>query len=96
VWKAKIEHIQATMNNKHTHDGEHLSSFPFHTTDNSLTSCSHDLIKLGGQLGDQVRDDVIFPKTTVTDTVVITTTSVRSLSPGVDINEDVMNFCLKW
>jgi len=96
VWKAKIEHIQATMNNKHTHDGEHLFSFPFHTTDNSLTSCSHGLIELGGQLGDQVRDDVIFPKTTVTDTVVITTTSVRSLSPGVDINEDVMNFCLKW
>ena len=96
VWKAKIEHIQATINNKQAHDGEHLFTFPFHTTDNSLTSCSSGLIELGGQLGDRAHDDVIFQKSTATDTVVITTTSVRSLSPGVDINEDVMNFCLKW
>ena len=84
------------MNNKHAHDGEHLFTFPVHTTDNSLTSCSHGLIELGGQLHGQVHDDVIFPKTTVTDTVVITTTSIRSLSPGVDINEDTVNFFLKW
>ena len=96
VWKAKIEHIQATINNKQAHDGEHLFTFPFHTTDNSLTSCSSGLIELGGQLGDRAHDDVIFQKSTATDTVVITTTSVRSLSPRVDINEDVMNFCLKW
>ena len=84
------------MTNKHAHDGEHLFTFPFHTTDNSLTSCSHDLIELCGKLRDEVHDNVIFLKTTVTDTIVVTTTSVRSLSPGDDINEDVMNFCLKW
>jgi hypothetical protein len=61
-----------------------------------LTSCSSGLIELGRQLDDRANDNIIFPKTTVTDSVVITTTSVRSLSPGVDINEDVMNFCLKW
>ena len=84
------------MNNNHENDGEHLFTFPFYTTDNSLMLCSDGLIDLNGHHSDRVRHEVIFTRNTLTDPVIITATSVRSLSPGVDINEDVINFCLEW
>ena len=68
------------MNNNHENDGEHLFTFPFCTTDNSLMSCSGGLIEIDKHHIDRMCHNVIFSKKTLTDPVVITTTSVRSLS----------------
>ena len=96
MWRDKVEHIWATMNNNHESDGEHLFAFPFHTTANLLMSCFGGLMELNDYHIDQVHHNVVFSKNMKTDPVVITTTPVRSLSTGVYINEDIMISCLKW
>ena len=96
VWKAKLEHIYSNMNHAPGNDGEHLFTFPFATTDNSLVACSTGLKELNQHHAAGVGSDSIFASCVETHPIVLTTASVRSLSPGVDIDDDVLNLCLKW
>jgi hypothetical protein len=96
VWKAKLDHMRTMMNKSQESDGEHLFTFPFTTIDNSLLCCGEGLKELNEHHINGVRHDAIFAKSMEVDSIIITTTSVRSLSPGLDIDEDIMNFCLKW
>jgi len=97
VWKAKIEHMRNTTNRNEPNDrSETLFNFPFLTNDNSLLSCSENMNELNEHHVNGIRHDNIFSRRGDTDQIIITTESLRSLSPGIDIDEDVLNFCLKW
>ena len=96
VWKAKFEHIRYTMNHHTEDDGEHLFTFPFATTDNSLASCGEGLNQLNAHHSEGVHQDSAFSSNMKMEPVVITTASIRSLSPGINMDEDIMNLCLKW
>ena len=96
VWKAKFEHIRASMNSTEDKDDEHLFTFPFATCDNSLISCSEGLVELNEHHIEGEHHDMSLANGMKIDPVVITTTSVQSLSPGLPMNEDIFNFCLKW
>ena len=59
-------------------------------------SCAEGLVELnehhvGGELHDVALVNSMKMKPTF-----ITTASVKSLSPGFSIDEDILNFCLKW
>ena len=96
VWKAKFEHMQAIMNGKNASGSEHLFTYPFLTTDNSLIQCLDGLAQLGQHHSAQEEDHVLNSSTLKHKPAVITSKSLISLSPGVDINEDIMDLCLKW
>lgn len=95
-WAEKFEHIRSSIMANKDGEGEHLFTFPFSTKDNSLMSCAEGLVELnehrvGGELHDVALVNSMKMKPTF-----ITTASVKSLSPGFSIDEDILNFCLKW
>lgn len=96
VWKAKFEHIRDIVNNRGADEGEHLFTFPFVTTDNSLIECGQGLIELYEHDDDMAFHDNCFSDVTKMDPIIITTECIKSLSPGESVEEDVINFCLKW
>ena len=95
VWKSKMDYVRSVIFERDTDDEEHLFTFPFTTTDNSLMSCSDHMIELGAHHRDGVRHDNLFKSISPTP-VILTTASLKSLQPGFDIDEDVLNFCAKW
>ena len=84
------------MNLAPDNDGEHLFTFPFATTDNSLISCSAGLKELNQHQAHGLGSDAVFVSYVKTHPMILTTVSVHSLSPGVEIDDDVLNLCLKW
>ena len=96
AWKAKFEHISNTFTNRQQQEGEHLFTVPFSTSDNSLRSCGNGLVELMGQNNEEACHDVVYSNNMKTSPIVITTESIKSLSPGESMDEDVFNFCLKW
>ena len=49
-----------------------------------------------GQNNEEACHDVVYSNNMKTSPIVITTESIKSLSPGESMDEDVFNFCLKW
>ena len=96
VWKAKFEHIRYTMNHHTKDDGEHLFTFLFATTDNLLASCGEGLSHINARHSEGVHQDSAFTSNMKMEPVVFTTASIRSLSPGLKMDEDIINLCEKW
>lgn len=97
VLTAKTEHFRSIINGREISCvGDHLFTFPFVTSDNSLLNCSEEssLFNIHGNEGNQ--DDSLFLDSNEPCPIVITSASMESLSPGNDIDEDVLNFCLNW
>ena len=95
-WKAKMEHMQAIINGKGNNESEHLFTYPFVTTDNSLSECLDGLTQLGQHHSPEERDQVLMDGAISYQPTVLVSKSLTTLLPGVDINEDIMDLCLKW
>ena len=96
VWKARCEHILSAVNNTDNKNGNHLFTFPFGTIDKSLSCCSEGLEQMHStHMGKPCEDSVFSPKGNQ-NPIVITTSSVKSLCPGTDIDEDILDLCMKW
>ena len=101
VWKAKIQHyVSQQVSNNFTHcdyrEEDHLFTYPFTTSDNSLHSCSDGLSEFSELRKKSVFPDAVYVKENLVRRTVIDATSVRSLAPGQNVTEDVMDFCLSW
>ena len=66
------------------------------TSDNSLHSCSDGLSEFSELRKKSVFPDAVYVKENLVRRTVIDATSVRSLAPGQNLTEDVMDFCLSW
>ena len=96
VWKAKLEHIRDSMTKITDGGEEHLFTFPFSTNDNSLISCAEGLVEFNEHRIEGEHHDVSLANRMEMEPIVVTTTSIKSLSPGISMNEDILNFCIKW
>lgn len=95
VWNSKREHIRNVIFTPKGDDEKHLFTFPFGTSDNSLMQCSKEMIELDGHHSKGIRHDDVFKHFQHTP-IVLTTTSLKSLQPGSDIDADVLDFCANW
>ena len=97
VWDAKIKYIKnmTVSGNKDPH--EHLFTYPFRTNDDSFIEClSHSPFwRESNELHKNDRDD-LFCKTNGREPIIITTSSIKTVAPGSDIEENVVDLCLKW
>lgn len=77
--------------------GQHLFTFPFKTIDNSLIESSATLNQMNKQYECKraTHNDALF-SSTCSDSIIVNMDSIESLKPGVDINEDILNFCMVW
>lgn len=99
VWKARIEHCfgrntedQVDCSEDGTRGTNMVFTFPFQTTDNSLSTCSRHI----STLSESVVNDSRFKRYTGMKTIIIDDKAVGSLSPTVDINDDLFDFLLCW
>lgn len=101
VWEAKIKHFISKAGQKRDHsrerkEHENMFTFPFMTVDNSLYSSCVDLEQFSNHLQDDDIHDAVYRQNNFAPSIIVDETSVRSLSPGCNMDEDVMDFGLSW
>ncbi len=91
--------LKSSLNKEFTHDDrkkhEHMFTYPFTKVDNSLHSCEGLNEFSHHSLTDNLHDD-IYGKDNIALSIIINETSVSSVTPGHDMDEDTINFCLLW
>ena len=102
VWKAKIEHIISKSNlnqgvdQNDKDDHEHMFTYPFRTVDNSLHWSSEGLSEFSHHSGTDSLNDAVYGRNNIASSIIIDEKSVSSVTPGHDMDDDMMNFCLSW
>jgi hypothetical protein len=103
VWKAKIEHIVSRSKNVPGGvDGddndvhEHMFTYPFRTVDNSLHHSCVGLPEFNHYRGTEGLNDAVYGRNDIASSIIIDGNSVSSVTPGRDMDDNIMNFCLSW
>ena len=96
VWTAKIEHIRSVMKGQYAEPEEHLFTFPFETSNNSLIECGRGSCNFDFNEDDCSENDILFPSLKNSDPIIVTTAAVQSLTPGMETDEDVIDLCVQW
>ena len=102
VWKAKIEHIISRGNGfekvdkDHNHVHEHMFTYPFKTVDNSLHHACVGLTTFSHYMGTEGLNDAVYGKNNIASSITIDGNSVGSVTPGREMDDNIMDFCLSW
>ena len=101
VWAAKIKHFVSKAGKKRDHsrdrkEHEHMFTFPFTTVDNSLHSSCTDLKEFSNHLQDDDIHDAVYGRNNFAPSIIVDENSVKSVSPGCDMDNDMMDFGLSW
>lgn len=102
VWKAKIEHIISKNGLNEGDDRsdknelEHMFTYPFRTVDNSLHWSCEGLAEFSHHSGKDGLNDAVYGRNNIASSIIIDEKSVSSVTPGHDMDDDMMNFCLSW
>ena len=103
VWKAKIEHLVTRCkdvpqgvkrDDNEVH--EHMFTYPFRTIDNSLHQSCVDLPEFSHYMGPDGLNDAVYGRNDIASSIIIDGNSVSSVTPGRDMDDNIMNFCLSW
>ena len=102
AWKAKIEHIvtrahgSEEVNRDENGVHEHMFTYPFRTVDNSLHQCCVGLPEFSHYMGREGLNDAVYGTNNIASFIVIDGNSVSSVTPGHQMDDNIMNFCLSW
>ena len=103
VWKAKIEHLVSITKDRpqrveRDHNGvhEHMFTYPFITVDNSLHQSCSGLPEFSRCSGPDGLNDAAYGRNDIASSIIIDGSSVSSVAPGQDMDDNIMNFCLSW
>ena len=102
VWKAKIEHIVSRGNGfekvdrDHNHVHEHMFTYPFRTVDNSLHHSCVGLTEFSHYMGTEGLNDTVYGRNNIASSIIIDGNSVGSVTPGHEMDDNIMDFCLSW
>ena len=103
VWKAKIEHLVSITKDspqrvERDHNGvhEHMFTYPFITVDNSLHQSCSGLPEFSRCSGPDGLNDAAYGRNDIASSIIIDGSSVSSVTPGHDMDDNIMNFCLSW
>ena len=75
---------------------EHMFTYPFRTVDNSLHSSCEGLDEFNHHSRTDGLNDTVHGTNNVASSIIIDKKSVSSVTPGHDLDDDMMNFCLSW
>ena len=96
VWSAKVQHIRNLMNINQDENHESLFSFPFDTIDRSMLECTAGLTIFNSHDPTSNDSDEVLTSSPVYEPIIVTTSSVQSLFPGNDVDDDVVDLTIKW
>ena len=73
-----------------------MFTYPFRTVDNSLHCSSEGLVEFNHHSGTDGLNDAVYGRNNIASSIIIVEKSVSSVTPGHDMDDDMMNFCLSW
>ena len=73
-----------------------MITFPFTTVDNSLHSSCTNLKDFSNHLQDDDIHDAVYAQNNFAPSIIIDANSVKSVSPGCDMDNDMMDLGLAW
>ena len=73
-----------------------MFTYPFKTVDNSLHQSSSDLPEFSHYTGQDGLNDAVYGKNDIASSIIIDGNSVSSVTPGSDMDDNIINFCLSW
>ena len=100
--KAKIEHIvtrahgSEEVNRDENGVHEHMFTYPFKTVDNSLHQCCAGLPEFSHYVRREGLNNAVYGTNNIASFIVIDRNSVSSVTPGHQMDDNIMNFCLSW
>ncbi len=102
IWQAKIEHIvsKSSLNQGVDHNDqdeyEHMFKYLFRTVDNSLHWSYEGLAEFSHHPGTDDLNNAVYGTNNIASSIIIDKKSVISVTPGHDMDNYMMNFCLSW
>ena len=102
AWKAKIEHIVSRRHGFEEVDRddndvhEHMFTHPFKTVDNSLHHSCDGLPEFSHYTGTEGLNDAVYGKNNMASSIIIDEHSISSVTPGHEMDDNIINFCLSW
>ncbi len=67
---------------------------PFRTVDSSLHCSCEGLVEFSHNSGTNGLNDAVYGRNNIASSIIIDKKSVSSITPGHDMDDDMMNFCL--
>ena len=86
-----LQHIRTRMFDTE----EHLFTFPFRTTDSSLHTCFNKGFSSNLHVGHEIDENTILAKSRM-DPIIVTSSTMKSLSPGNCIEDSVIDMAMNW
>ena len=102
VWKAKIKHIASRGNGFEGVDRDdndvhkHMFTCPFRTVDNSLHHLCAGLLEFSHCVGAEGLNDALHGTNDIASSIIIGGHFVSSVTPGREVDDNIMNLCLSW
>ena len=90
------QQIANTYTDRDYKEEDHLFTYPFITCDNSMHLRSNSLSGFSELRKERALTDAVYAKDNFASAIVIDATSVKSLAPCENMDDDIMNFCLSW
>ena len=73
-----------------------MFTHPSRTVDNSLHHSCAGLLEFSHCMGTEGLNDAAYGKNDVASSIIIDGNSVSSVTPGREMDENIMNCCLSW
>ena len=73
-----------------------MFAYPFTTVDNSLHQSCADLPEFSHRTGKHGLNNAVYGRNNIASSIIIDGNSVSSVTPGHDMDDNIMNFCLSW
>ena len=73
-----------------------MFTYPFITVDNSLHQSCSGLPEFSCCSGPDGLNDAAYGRNDIASSIIIDGSSVSSVTPGHDMDDNIMNFCLSW
>ena len=73
-----------------------MFTYPFRTVDNSLQWSCEDFVEFSHNSGTDGLNDAVHGRNKIASSIIIDKKSVSSITPGHEMDNDMINFCLSW
>ena len=96
VWKSKLQHLHNVMKQKEKLQNEHLFTYPFQIGSKSLFTSTKGMDEMNTLCSSSPNEDYEMVNCVGVEPIIVTTTAIQSMFPGVDLDDDAMDFCMQW
>ena len=73
-----------------------MFTYPFSTVDNSLHYSCIGLPEVSHYMGTESLNDAVYRTNDIASSIIVDGSSVSCVTSGLEMDDNIMNFCLSW